>query len=277
MLTVHLGLPKTATTLLQYRVFGKQDTIRFVHDPRDEDPDALERLLRRHQRAPAHRLEELEHRIAVALPEGETLVSNENISLFATELWAGNGPSADRMAERLGRLRAGCEGVRAIFGIRRQDQWLASMYAQSVRSLPTPFCQADFEARVEALCRSRLRGASSLLDYRAVYAHLVEQLGRDNVLVLASEDVATRPADVLRSLDRFLGVATFEAAHRAGRLDLGPVNVLSGGQNQWRVKGYDGTLKLSDELAWQVLDRFAPSNAGLAEATGIDLGEHGYV
>jgi hypothetical protein len=276
MLTLHIGLPKTATTFLQYRIFNRQREITYIHQPRDRDRDAIERLLKRQQRAGRRELASLEQRIVRVLPPGDVLVSNENISIAADEVWTGRGPTPTRLAERVARLADRLDGVRVVVGIRRQDQWLASRYAESAKAFPE-FCQRDFEERVARLCSRPLEGALQWLDYDAAFAALVDHLGDGNVLLLPSEALADEPEHALGRLEEFLGHTGLVSVYRAqaDSTDLRR-NALSVGQNRWQMRGREAMLALPDQLEAVVLRRFADGNRLVAKAAGLELGRFGY-
>lgn len=276
MLTMHIGLPKTATTFLQYRIFSRQREITYIHRPRDDDRDAIERLLRKHQRAARRELASLENRIVRALPQGDVLVSNENISINAQEVWTGSGPTPATLADRVARLADRLGGVRVLVGIRRQDQWLASRYAESAKRFPE-FGQADFEERIETLCNTTPDGALRWLDYDAAFAVLADRLGDGNVLLLPSEALSDQPEAALSRLEEFLGRRGLVSVYRAqaGSPDLRR-NTLSAGQNRWMLRGRDATLALPDRLQELVMRRFAVGNRAVAEAAGVELARYGY-
>lgn len=275
VLHLHIGLPKTATTLLQYRVFKRQDELAYLHDPRDRDPGAVEELLKRYQQAAPDQLATLGARLHQALPDHDLLVSNENISMLTRDIWNGTGPTPTQLADRLGRLDRELRTVRVILGIRRQDQWLGSMYAQSGHVYPE-FSQEDFDERLVGLCERPPVGVAGHLDYDRLHTALVDRLGADNVLVLPSELLAEDPGDAMRRLDAFLDLDVFARAYRDDELDLAPVNVRSEGRNRWQLKDRDESVTMSDELSARIVERFAPGNRRVAAAIGIDLGRYGY-
>lgn len=276
MLALHIGLPKTGTTFLQYRIFNRLQELAYIHDPTSEDPDAVERLLRSYQRVGRDRLSGLEDRIVRALPDGDVLVSNENISIRAKEVWEGSGPRPGRLARRVARLAERLGDVRVVVGIRRQDQWLASRYAESAKHFPE-FGQRDFDERVSRLCDGSLSGVLRWLDYDRAHAELVDRLGEGNVLLLPSEVVAAEPEAALASVERFLGCTGMVEAYQEQADDPSlRRNVLSVGDNRWQLRGRDDTLRLSDELSERVRERFAEGNRAVEKAAGFDLGGYGY-
>ena len=274
-LILHIGLPKTATTWLQYRVFKRQREIAFLHDPTDPSPEAIERLLKHYQQTTPDELAGLGERLDAALPGHELIVSNENISMLTRDVWMGTGPTPDRLARRLGRLHRELRPIRVVLGIRRQDQWLGSMYAQSASAYPE-FGQQDFEQRLRSLSKAPLEGAAGHLDYLRLVRSLRRELGSDNVLVLPSELLASDPEAGLRQLDAFLGLEVFVRGYRDGSMTDDRVNVRSAGRNTWTLKDREDAVVLPDALAEQVLDRFRRDNQKLAKQLGTDLASFGY-
>lgn len=278
MLTLHIGLPKTGTTFLQYRVFNRQREIQYIHHPRDERFSAVERLLKEYQRARFRRARSLAKLIAAQLPDGDVLVSNENISITADEAWDGGGPSPLRVAERVARLGARVGGVRVLLGIRRQDQWLGSRYAESAKHF-VEFGQHDFEQRVGRLCATPLEGAMQWLDYGAAFSALADRLGEDRVLLVPSETLLDQPELALERVQRFVGCTSFVDVYRGqlGRDADMRRNVLSVGDNRWSMRGRDDTLTLPDRLMQRVLERFAEGNRIVAKLAELDIERYGYV
>jgi hypothetical protein len=276
MLMLHIGLPKTGTTFLQYRIFNRQRELAYIHRP-GSGFWSIENLLKRHPRALPVLSPFIERLIARSVAERDLLVSNENISINANEAWQGTGPSPARVADRLADLGRRVGGVRIVLGIRRQDQWLGSRYAESAKQF-AEFGQADFERRIAALCGQQLRGAVEWLDYHATYAALGARLGNDNVLLLPSETVSDEPEAALARLQAFLGCTTFVDVYRRLLADNVGMrrNVLSAGVNRWQMRGREETLTLPDPLMERVLERFAGSNRAVAAASGLDLGRLGY-
>ena len=270
MLILHIGLPKTATTFLQHRVFPHVPNLTYLHRVRGPEAAAVCHDFRKFARAAAPLALGYRLRIAAGLralaPSGPALVSDENISVLATGFWTGEGADPDRFAGRLGSAGGLPRPAKVIIGIRRQDQWLASRYAESSKHFPD-FCQADFERRMAALTgAARLAGPFRWLDYRAVRQAFLAALGPGNVFVLPLERLAAAQDETLEALGDFLGSRDFlRASSNPGAGVPGKRrNSLSEGENLWRLKR-DGTpLMLAPELEAALRARFAVSNRALA-------------
>lgn len=267
MLVLHIGLPKTGTTFLQHRVFAASTELQFVHrtlaPQRAELCFALRRLARSIPLLLPFRREQALSQLEAINPEDPRplLVSDENICMDVRSFWRGGRPDPIELADRLARLAQAVadrfDPVRVLIGVRGQDQWLASRYAESSRVL-TGFTQADFERRVRALCTARLQGPARWLDYDTVTRAFAARLGEENVRLVSLEQLAAAPQRTTKELGKFVGgVALRSAAARNRR------NSLAAGANTWRLRSDSSDLHLTPELSALVRRRFAASNARL--------------
>lgn len=273
MLTLHIGLPKTASTFLQYRVLNRQDRYTYIHSSASSD---LEALVRRYVRTSESSVPQLEDDLVAAVPDGDVLLSDENIPMSPQEPWLGTGPTPRRTARRLARLGRRVGGVRVVLAIRRQPQWLASRYAESAKRF-ADFGQADFERRVELLCQQRPSGALRWLEYDVAYRELVSHLGRDNVLMHPVELLRDDPALALSRLEGFLGCDGWVEAYHAGAIDMGRSNALRTGRRQWTMRDHDSVLELPAALEGRARAVYDAGNWSLASVTGLELGRLGYL
>lgn len=271
MLALHVGLPKTATTFLQYQVFKHQKRLTYIHNPKDWGPDAIEPALRRYVRADPADVPKLERTIDRILPDGDVLVSNENISLYGRDVWTGGGVPPQRIAVRLARLADRVGDLRVVVGIRRQDQWLGSDYAQLAVAFPE-FGQQDFEQRLAALCDGPLVGAIGWLDYEASLAAVAEAVG--SVLPVPMEMLSAEPEQTLRYLGEFIDCQGLDEIYRSqGKAKR---HTRSVGHNQWQLIGRDLTVELPGSLADRIIRRFRNGNRRMARRYGFDLRALGY-
>jgi hypothetical protein len=278
MLIVHIGLPKTATTFLQYRIFKPAFGPGFVHRASGEFAEKLCREFRRlgSTAGPAgtHR-----QRIRALLKRGRhagapaILVTDENISVHWRHVWDGAGIGPARLAERFARLRRDLAdlypALRVIVGIRRQDQWLASRYAESSKNHPE-FGQADFEERMAGIAAAaRLEGALAWLDYAAVRAGFGEALGPDNVLIAPMERLGREPRALLAEMSAFVGADLLACPeHPAAAEDPKP-NRLSAAENVWQLRRDGSELRLPEALQAALRARFGATNRTLAAAVPL--------
>jgi hypothetical protein len=121
-----------------------------------------------------------------------------------------------------------------VIGIRRQDQWLASRYAESSKDFPG-LDQSDFDRRMHELAkREVLDGPLAWLDYAAVRQEFSAALGRENLLLVPLEWIGARPEETIRQLEGFCGLTPGDAwALKPSRQARNP---LSKGPNTWRMR-----------------------------------------
>jgi len=269
MLTLHIGLPKTGTTFLQRQVFAGTGDPVFLHRRHGPEAEALCRDLKRYVKAGPLVSTVLRSRIRRRLSAMSDaggiprfLVSDENIAMSAGGFWQGMGPEPLRVAARIAGIMPRGQ-ARVVIGIRRQDQWLASRYAESSRRL-AGLDQADFDRRMREIAATpSLKGPLAWLDYGGVHDRFSAALGQENVKLVSLERIVAAPADTIRELGDFIGAARLEGA-RAPKPSRSGRNRLSKGPNTWRMRKGGGALRLSPEVEAALLDRFARSNDALA-------------
>lgn len=304
-LYLHMGLPKTASTWLQDRVFPALDGVTTRSVPRTdmfvtaEDRAVEFRIFACVLRRSASVWPEMGDAVLrdilgdAARSDLPLLISDEAI-----------GRAASRPESLVAHLRgfaetaarAGFAPPRLLVLVRRQDYWLASHYAQ-ISDRRRWAGQRDFEAMVTATldpARNRL-GFGMLLDYGRLHAALVEIVGADGVLVLPYEALAAEPEVTLGLVLSWLGLPAAQAARLVST--SGRANVRTereGALPVWRLRPPSLPLgrgrrvaapaalwppqriAVSKELSDAVLTAYGPSSRQLARATGLDLARWGY-
>ena len=278
LVVLHIGLPKTGTTHLQHHIFARLPEITFLHRQRSDEGRRICRELRHmvtgRPLTALLRRWRLDRALRSLVAQGKpVLVSYENIAMAPNGLWTGEGPSPEAAALRLGALATALAPVRlrVVLGIRRQDRWLASRYAESSRDFPE-FGQADFDARMAALAaRPELGAVEAWLDHDRSHAALTAALGPDNVFLLPTERLSDEA--VYPELGAFIGGVELLRLHRKAvrRRAQAPRNALSSGGDEWRLRRDGSPLHLSPEIAAAVAERFAVSNRRLGERCPLGL------
>jgi hypothetical protein len=295
-LHLHVGLPKTATTFLQLEILRRLPDVHLVHRLVDDTHAAALTSLRRYV---GHgRSDETPERMLMRLvtldgvgrdPRAHAgapgprpwVLSNESLALGPRGFWRGRGPDPAHVARRLRELVAAADPSpgwgRVIVGIRRQEHWLLSRYAQSSKSVEG-FSQDDLEARLRRMLGDELQGPARWIDYAEVLACFTELFGTDHVLFVPVEGLDTDPESWLETIGAFVGASDILAAYRTWlREDDGlRRNVRSVDGERWALADGSGQVQLTDELRALVGRRFAASNRVAAERTGIDLAALGY-
>jgi len=271
-LVLHVGLPKAASTFMQYSVFHSTDTLEYIH-ARKKTP--IERALIAYNRDSGAKVKRrLKLRLA-DLPARNVLISNESICMKPWEPWLDQGPTPESFCAGLYLLEKYGREVRVIIVIRRQDQWLASRYAESAKT-DESFSTEDFERRVNDLCeRSSDLGALKWLDYSDMLNRLQQRLGEQNLLVLPMERIVRDHHGLIAELEAFLGVSGWTAFYEKQGI-VKKKNALSLGENVWRMRRRETTLSLSEETQKRILSKYESTNRKASDDFGLELGRFGY-
>ena len=263
MLILHIGLPKTATSFLQHRIFKKSlhQTGHFVHRKYGNDFHALCKQFKNFVHAEKANTSMLPPIVSSLIPliDRTTILSDENISIDSRLFWTGEGWSPKQVAERLGCIQDALKTqIRLIIGIRRPDQWLASRYAESSKKNPT-FSQADFERRVAHIVNSQQDDMSyGWLDHEAVHTNFLRIFGSEQVFIYATEQLDDSPEKVLSAMGRFADGLDFVRCYES-LLDADKnayANKLSTGANTWKIFGEESHIKLRPTTQALILSRF---------------------
>ena len=295
-LTLHIGLPKTASTFLQGELFPVLARHAFVNRPstrllrpapRGDSGLFFERALAREPGlwaaiGPAL-LDELLGEEAGLRP---VLISDEAIGRAASNplRLAAHLTELDRLARARG---FAC--LRAVVVIREQAAWLASHFAQ-LSDRRSRSDQAAFEAFVykQTDPADGLYRFGALLQYDRLHDALVCALSPDRIGLFLFEEFERDPDGFASGIERFLGDELRDRSAAIGR----PRNVRRAGEGRWTLRapplrspvrrlqfalgGARGrTISLTPELR-RCCTAYAPSNAVLARRTGLDLAGCGY-
>lgn len=205
------------------------------------------------ERSPA---EYAAHYETLFAPAGEALALGEKTSYYLEN------------AEACDRIRRVLPGVRMVFIVREPVARAYSNYLWSRKNGLEPL---EFEAALEQRNRpSPLPPGKEYarpFDYleRGDYAAFAERyhraLGRENVLFVLYEDLATRPAELFDRIQRFIGV------------DPRPLN--DGGLGRINSAA-DAGRPIDPRTEQRLREQMAPQVRRFAELTGLDVSAWGY-
>jgi hypothetical protein len=295
-LTLHIGLPKTASTFLQGDVFPALARHGFIDRPstgllrpapQGDAGHFFERALAREPGLWAaigtDLLDELLGEEAGARP---VLVSDEAIGRAASNPLR----LAAHLAEidRLAGIR-GFAPMRVMVVIREQLAWFASHFAQ-ISDRRAHADQAAFEQFVERQTdpADGFFRFGALLQYDRLHEALVGALSPDRVRFMAFEALEGDEDRFIAQVAQFLG----DALEPRAATDRRPRNVRSAGHGRWSLRapsmrtplrrlrfmarGAEGRyIRLTPELR-RACAVYAPGNAAVARKTGLDLAGYGY-
>ncbi|WP_404379862.1 hypothetical protein [Caenispirillum salinarum] len=313
-LTLHIGIPKTASTWLQDVLFPQLPGIKSIPVPTSrlfdetEDRDADGRLwagcLRRSAAlwpvfGDAVFAEMLGPKEPWLAAPRDVVVSEEGIGR------AGSRP--EQLAAHLAAVRIhaqtwGFTRLKVICLLRRQDHWLASHYAQMSDRYADPG-QAGFEDLVDKVARPD-RGRFMLgmmLDYGALLGAVADAVGSPNVLALPYEFLVNDPAAFRQALLEFLRVADTPELQTATAAETRR-NARSEAAGLWRLQSAvprslprrvrgrlarslglpdpppePATIAVTPAITHRLLSTFADANRQADRYTAVRLGPFGYL
>ncbi|AZU05240.1 hypothetical protein X907_2730 [Glycocaulis alkaliphilus] len=291
---IHIGLPKTATTFLQGKIFPEIENITFF------DRDRLHEFFSA-RGGEGFRSNFLKSPIVWNQAAGTTLrklaskaihdnvlISEENISANARffDFKARRQQDPVVLAHHLARMRAALlreqrfDRVKVLVTIRRQDTWIASRYAQSGLKMEKP-SQENFERLAKALINTKaeFHRSAMVINYRYMDDCLREALGKNDVCFLPMESIQSDSALFYRRLveffdgnDSFMAAAEREKAIHASNAE---------GENRWKVRQEDGQensvrIEMPEQLAAKIMRKFAKSNEVISKRYDLGLDRYGY-
>ncbi len=294
----HIGYAKCGSTLFQERIFPalKDVDLRLIHtgdffEGLGSAPIRARVVAQMFTCSPqTWQIDELAHAVFPRSSSQDLVISEEALYTgFPSNVHV--AAHIEAMADTAARLRYNSFKVLAIH--RRQDERLASTYAQNSRHRDEPG-QEDFEAfcRRSIDPRRDFYRRSAQFHYAELAELLVTRLGRDNVAYVPIELLGTDP-------DRFATGVETVLDRAIDRTALGDqsVNAKRAGERSWKIspRAYEWHTPLSqrlrnrlrrsqrptsftlpETLAAEIRAAFEPGNRRLAEMFGYDLGELGY-
>ncbi|GFE64896.1 hypothetical protein [Litoreibacter roseus] len=304
-LFLHIGMPKTGSTFLQDHIFPKLDHLHVRAVPHtalfnERGDKAIERrlmgcALRRAasiwSAAGDQMFEELlGNRMDWLKKPRDLLISDEAIGRAARR----PGTLAIHLAALAEHARKwGFQKVKVLMVIRRQDTWLASHYAQ-ISNRVTAANQGGFEQMVARTLDPRIDrcGFGMVIDYAALQAAILRELGNASLTVLPHEAMRADKGATLRNILIWLRTPSemVEALtqHAEGSranvrqaetgvwalrpYQLGKINAPS-----WAMPGRGKTIRLTSTLSAAILESYSAGNALLARSIPADLQKWGYV
>lgn len=185
--------------------------------------------------------------------------------------------------------------TKVVLSFRRQDQYFPSRFASMGRRVGE-ITQRTFETRLrQILDAEKLYFRDGIwMDYHLSWRLISQAIGKDALLMLPQEQLASDPQIFLQTLGNFIGEPTLAAPARKDQLE----NQRRVAHNSWRVQrqglpfiaqkalervGIDpdktlgnNTIILTPELKAEILARYRDSNKALANALQLNLAYHGY-
>jgi hypothetical protein len=291
---LHIGHHRTGTTFLQKRVFSKIDQITYYH--KDQTTQAAKLLAAFQMSTLIWKTQGDALLRPFSKSANPSVISSEDLSchrLFLSPKIAQRRDPCQLAAHVRGLQAAAARydlEIRLIIGIRRQDGYLCSRYANLSDRIEGA-SQADFEQQVRDILNmsSRYFIDGVWLDFEATAQMLAEAVGGNNLLILSLEQLSDHPAAYLGALGGFLGIPIPKD------IDPAAVNARSEAENIWRLKHERykftgrlvnplmavlgkkrGIIRLPEDLRAQIIQTYSQSNRRLTKYVSADLGRYGY-
>lgn len=295
-LYLHIGAPKAASTTLQQKLFPSLTGVSFFNKPilnlvdgkHPWDGELARFVLHSPEVWQKYGHAFFDFIVKTAIPNKNVLVSDENMSV-------NRGISPEHLISHIHALQGiagpyGFNKLKVLFICRKQDEWLASAYAQTSDRLKGAG-QQHFESWLKDIIGDDEDRSlqQSPLDYHAISSGISSLLGPDNFLIVPFELISASPADFVDPVVSFIS----DEESDLGRNFLAPIgereNVRSANgdeeshSKQWILRPphkymfwYKRSIELNATLSGLVKDRYAKENQMLDETTQYDLKSLGY-
>lgn len=315
---LHVGLSKTGTTWLQEKIFPKLDNVDYVSI--EKSSEIFTSMLKSGKKVHLHYPFNLSPYFwreygddfinkLLSLKKNSVLLSDENITLGRGAFRSGETKHAMSFKDpfmlksHLQELQKVCSKngeieLKVMLVIRKQDEWLASRYAQSSKFIVNA-SQSDFKYQTRELLG---HGAihyqeGQWIDYSKVYEQIVEALGEENVLLVPYEMLKDEPKVFVNKIEKFTD-STFELNGRGADDVFSKTNVRSKkskGKKLWKLRGkgigllgskinkklegfkiFDKYISLPDTLSKKILESCRDGNEKLSKRLDLGLEKYGY-
>ena len=311
---LHIGLPKTATTLLQAKLFPHHPEVtylgKYVESERDgPQPEEARLCVERAVRKPFQDCDMDALSLAFEAQVGADRAAGKLLVWSSEDLTVGSRERRRARAERLHRLLG---PSRIVLTVRHPVRLLESLYLQLVRAnvvgrpakVGQPWDVPSPEAWLEAHDALPERGALGHIDYAETLKIYTDVFGEDAVRVFVFEELVSAPEAFVASLCRFLqidadlGLAALEGERRNDRwtqaqfdhlvalhqtrLGRAAVRFAPVGFRRWyfeqgqKTDGPKASAQLPADWSARILEETAAGHRWMADRWGVPLAEWGY-
>ncbi len=287
-LYMHIGLPKTGTTLMQDKVFRCIDELVPIVDKKSRILDGgRERgvIAPVFQRSPGiwrdlglDLFDDIfgEYVNKIFKTEKKVILSDEEVmggvimpSEYRGSRW--NRKARDpykigiHLEEMLDTAHAwGFSNIKVILVIRRQDTWLASLYAQISDRIDRP-SQDNFVKQIDhILCESKGYYEHGVkLDYHLVHEILTNKVGTHNVCIVPYELLKDKPTKFINKWLDFLEIKGICHRNTINVDTLRSKNKRSQSESSWNIRMYNTSIYTYYNRILHTLNYYIKSMLGI--------------
>lgn len=304
-LIFHVGLGKTATTLLQKQVFPKINAL--GNGAKEMEKKELEKDFRNAVLFNDESIwgkkegDKIKRKILKQASNNPILYSSEYL-LRPTYFYPKfnkvqyNNPNKLMISSHIEKFKDliwnGMGDVYVIITVRNQPEWIASVYAQ--RSFKYSGSQKDFEKQVKSILYHNDWNGRKFMEYDKVYNEFASIIGKDKVKILFYEEL--NKLSFWEDMKEFTG---FDLWGDFEKISSTKTNIKKVRDNEWQISNNDllkkiknkiisvlklpinksesyRTIILKDELKNEIKKTFNESNRNLEQITGKNLKEFNY-
>jgi hypothetical protein len=307
-LHLHIGIPKTASTWLQNKIFPQLEHLHYLNCPKSnlfvsgDSPQKEKRMMEKIFKSSSQIWQGFGDTIFRDMLGDQSAWLDEGRDLLISEEMIGRqGSRPALLAAHLRKMKLkafewGFDRFSIICMIRRQDHWLAYHYAQISDRLQNPG-QSDFEKFVQEVASPRKSryGFGMLLDYNILYDHLIEVSGNDNLLILPYELLKDTPGTFLNLILQNLDTPEDKVKSICTSTTNKKANVRSEQENEvwklrdthnrkvkrllhrWLLQEKNQTIEITPDLKNIIHRAYSIGNQKLAAKTDLALEQYGYI
>ena len=209
-IVLHVGLPKTASTFLQKRVFPQLDKSLVCYNP--------ERVMEQLVKSKKHSYDaESLQALRECLVEELKSISQPKVLISYEQMCGNPWNSFSRFREMTDFMHSLFPNAKIILVLRAQDDWLHSLYRETVAML-NPIWPRQFFGPRNHRSRAIARRFPDLdiwsYDFADMHAHYIRCFGPDRVTVVFFEELKQDPARFVYRVLQALGLEPSEEFRR---------------------------------------------------------------
>ncbi len=218
-LFIHIGYPKTGSTTLQKHFFPNIDEIQYIGKKynslslHDIDSKIINNIIFKSELSLINKFTEFRKSILDIVTKDKILLSDENflfdcLRVTKTDFMETLLPHPLDVARKLRRLFNHKNfDVKIIITIRRQDELITSLYAQSYTHFYSKYKETNtFKKFLNCFTQENTINFKYLLDFNLIQKEYEKIFGKNNVFILAFEELQNKPEEFYKNFCEILKI-----------------------------------------------------------------------